>query len=108
MALNYPDPWVSSKNFWEMEKQVKDEVIQGRMVTAQHCMTDLQFSAALISPDAIKDILLQKLVESIRGAGFVEFTKTQDPITLEQLFRARIFVVPDQQVRILRLHGFDN
>jgi hypothetical protein len=33
---------------------------------------------------------------------YIEFTKQQDVATMETIVRARIFVTPDDQVRVIR------
>ena len=54
-------------------------------------------------------MLITQLIEKMCNSDnkYVEFTKVLDPTTLDHTFRARIFVVPDTQVRILRQNGFD-
>ena len=59
----------------------------------------------LISPDEIKRMLIIEIVEQMLDSNFIEFTKSEDLSTLNTTFRARVFVVPDSQVRLLRLEG---
>jgi hypothetical protein len=76
--------------------------IQGKMLTVNLVMDDLQYVEKPLSPDDIKMKLMELLVEKMRDDNHIEFTKMQDISTGEHKFHARIFVVPDTQVRILR------
>jgi hypothetical protein len=57
----------------------------------------------VITPDEIKLMLIREIVEQMMDSNFIEFTKLQDHE--KTTFRARVFVVPNSQVRILRLDG---
>ena len=59
----------------------------------------------VITPDEIKRLLIIHLLEKMLDSNFIEFTKSEDLSTLNITFRARVFVVPDSQVRLLRLEG---
>jgi hypothetical protein len=48
------------------------------------------------------------MLEEIMKYRCVEFTKQQDISTFETHFRARMFVVPDSQVKILRVSQINN
>ena len=81
-------------------------VIQGKMLAVNLVMDDLQYVEKPLSPDDIKMKLMELLVEKMREDNHIEFTKMQDISTGEHKFHARIFVVPDTQVRILREQKF--
>ena len=49
--------------------------------------------------------MLELLVYEMQIKNCIEFTKTEDPINNTTKFRARIFAVPDDKVRLLRLKG---
>ena len=85
------------------------EIIQGEMFSVSHSMTDVVYTNHIHGPDEIKKMLITQLIEKMCNSDnkYVEFTKVLDPTTLDHTFRARIFVVPDTQVRLLRLNGFD-
>ena len=76
--------------------------IQGEMITVSHSMSDVVYTDTMISPNEIKKLLVTALVEKMFDSNKIEFTKVLDASTLTHMFRARIFVVPDTQVRILR------
>ena len=77
------------------------------MFTVSHTMSDVVYVDHVQDPNEIKKMLLTRLVEQMFHSNKIEFTKVLDPTTLDHTFRARIFVVPDTQVRILRQNGFD-
>jgi hypothetical protein len=56
----------------------------------------------------IKKRLMTKLMDVFANSKSVEFTRTDSPINGSKMFRARIFAVPDDQVRILRVSQKNN
>jgi len=52
--------------------------------------------------DYIKQTLVKLLVEQMIKEGFVEFTQADDSGTMFRVIRARAYVAPDSQVKILR------
>lgn len=80
----------------------KDYAIQGKMYSVNYTVSDWEMANKPVSPDEIKFRLTQMLVEKMAQENHVEFTKMVDHSGLEHKFHARIFVVPDTQVRILR------
>ena len=50
----------------------------------------------------IKGLLIEQLIHKMYKEGNVEFTRMKMYETDEMVFRARIHVVPDTQVRIIR------
>lgn len=111
MALNYPNtntiannPWNtaitnsnSSFNFNEMQ-----HAIQGKMFTVTCVVSDYDMMQKPIDPMEIKLRLMNQLVDKMFEDKSIEFTKMQDMASGVHRFHARIFVVPDTQVRILR------
>lgn len=80
---------------------MKDHQIQGQTVMAEYVA-----AADTILGDhtlnAVKEILMKKLVEKMFEGKFIEFTQMTRHEINETVFRARIHVVPDTQVRIIR------
>ena len=79
--------------------------IQGEMFAVSLTMAENMYE-----PDEIKEILIKRLIEDLcvhPTNKYVEFTKVWNPTTFDHTFRARIFIVPDTQVRLLRLNGYD-
>jgi hypothetical protein len=84
--------------------------IRGNMLTTQITMSELDFLK--IDPQTfqsdIKQQLMVRLLDEIFRTRSVEFTKSEDLLFGRTHFRARMFVVPDDQVRILRVSHFNN
>lgn len=76
--------------------------IQGRMLTTSIEISDLDYIERPIDPVEMKKRLMEQLVEQMFQDKSIEFTKIQDMTTGAHRFHARIYVVPDTQVRILR------
>ena len=76
--------------------------IQGKMLTTSFEFSDLDYIEKPIDPLEIKKMLMDQLVEQMYRDKSIEFTKMQDVATGVHRFHARIFVVPDTQVRIIR------
>ena len=56
----------------------------------------------------IKQRLVDGLMQELFKTKCIEFTKSQDVYLGEHYYRARMFVVPDDQVRILRVSQINN
>jgi hypothetical protein len=76
------------------------DTIQGKMVTAQMSIDANQ--AIQMDDLELKNRLITKLVRELMNGKYIEFTKQQDVVTMETIIRARIFVTPDDQVRVIR------
>ena len=77
-----------------------DHLIQGQMVTAEFTLTGLDKDR--MTDDQIKSKLLFFLADEIMKRKCVEFTKQDDFASNVTVARARIFVTPDTNVKILR------
>lgn len=84
---------------------IKEYTIQGKLVTHQVTYSDVLFEDALVGNDMIKKELMHGLIEKMFNEKIIEFTMQNDPIMGTKVCRARIFAVPDTQVRILREKG---
>jgi hypothetical protein len=74
--------------------------IQGKMISVE---MRLDASEAMQMDDLeLKNRLITKLVRELMDGKCIEFTKQQDVAGMETIVRARIFVTPDDQVRIVR------
>ena len=85
----------------------KDYAIKGEMLTVQKPYSDLDYfelenKCGIKTPDVIKSQLLNLLVNELYNKNFISFVMIQDPTTLNRCFRARIFVTPDSQTRIVK------
>ena len=100
-------PGYSSTN-WSQNNIPNIEAVQGKMLTANLVVSEMQILSHN-SPNSFEDEVKQRLImlllqEIVRNKS-VEFTKRIDSVTLDHAYHARIFVVPDDKVRILRLNG---
>lgn len=75
--------------------------IDGKMITASCCVHNLGIMSDAIK-DTIRKNLIHQIAEYILGNNLVEFTQMKAPTSLEIVVRARCFMVPDDQVKILR------
>lgn len=80
-----------------------DTAIKGKMLTVSHEFDD--FAMSHMSEEDIKSSMISMLVGEMVKSKMVEFTRQSDPLTFKITVRARAFVVPDDQVRILRKNG---
>ena len=83
-----------------------DHTYQGKMVTAQHTVSDVDVEMMKMSigdfKDMIKKELLHKLLDEIVKSNLIEFTSQSDVASGHTHYRARIFATPDSQVRLIR------
>ena len=76
------------------------DIIKGQMVFAE---MRLDANEAIQMDDLeLKNRLITKLVRELMDGKYIEFTKQQDVTKMETVIRARIYVTPDEQVRIVR------
>ena len=82
---------------------IKDHQIEGQTVVVEHTYPgDVGDGRYNVTEDNIKQLLMDNLVREMFKANHIEFTRMQRHETNEMVFRARIHVVPDTQVRIIR------
>lgn len=85
---------------------VNDHTYQGKMVTAQHTISDVSVEMMNMNmgdfKEMIKKELLHKLLDEIVKSNLIEFTSQSDTATGHTHYRARIFATPDAQVRLIR------
>jgi len=79
-----------------------DHHIQGKLVQHQVVYSNTLFEDRMVNADAIKKELVRGLAEKIMQENCIEFTMQEDHSMGTKICRARIFAVPDTQVRILR------
>jgi len=89
---------------------INNYVIEGQMFKAFYNVSEfekLQFAGDEDQwKDHVKRVLTQNLAESLMNEKYIEFTRLEeDPVTGGTRYAARIFAVPDGQVRILRVHN---
>lgn len=80
----------------------KQHAIQGKMLTASLVISNMEYTSKPLDPMEIKKKLMEQLVEQMFVDKNIDFTKMQDASNWDHKFYARIYVVPDTQVRIIR------
>ena len=85
----------------------KEHLIQGEMITVQKVYSDLNYfelesKYQMDLPDIIKEELMDELVKELKKHNSISFTSQIDPAAGDRYFRARIFVTPNDQVRIVK------
>ena len=92
--------------FDDIEFNIKDYAIGGKMVTGKCIVSDSQYMSISIPDDdlkvAIKKDLAKQLAMYLIENKLVEFTMMQNPIDNSRMYHVRCFVTPDEQVRLLR------
>ncbi len=80
-----------------------DYAIGGKLITAT--ITVSSDNIAIMKDDGkvlLKHTLVNMIVKEMIENGFVEFTQADDMVTGFRVIRARAYVAPDSQVKILR------
>ena len=78
---------------------IVDHQITGQTIFAEYILPPNYHG--MTEPD-IKGLLIEKLVQEMYSQKNIEFTQMKKVETDEMVYRARIHVVPDTQVRIIR------
>jgi hypothetical protein len=93
-----PPAWVDPS---VLEHFIKDHEITGQTVMVEHTYPE-DVGNGRYTEDHIKQLLMDNLVREMFKANHIEFTRMERHETNEMVYRARIHVVPDTQVRIIR------
>jgi len=88
----------------------KPHVIQGKMLVTQkiipsHELERMGFNTAALTAQhqmKIKSELIHLMVQEMFAADCIEFTQQRDMATDSVTFRARVFVVPNDDVQLIR------
>lgn len=106
--LSVQDNWNcivnSTSNTTTTSSNQPQSLIAGKMISVVEEI-DLQVWEAK-DPKQIKMAMVSKIAEQLINSKMVEFTSQHDPMGLKVKIRARLFVTPDDQVRILREAGY--
>lgn len=99
---------VSISNLTMPHINIKEYAIEGQMLTVQKTLDAYELERTGLSAniknfeDEIKKELINQMVSEIVKAKCIEFTSQKDMMTNSVTYRARIFVTPDTQTRIIR------
>ena len=86
----------------------KEFAIQGQMLMVQKTLDAYELERTGLSAniknyeDEIKRQLIQEMLSEIVKRNCIEFTSQKDMLTGNVTYRARVFVTPDEQTRIIR------
>lgn len=75
-------------------------IVQGKMLTASLTMSP--YEAEQMDDLELKNRLVSLIVREIMDNKCIEFTKQQDYAKNEVIIRARIYVTPDSDVKLIR------
>lgn len=103
------NPW---HNQWDAQVNMNlyDHAFKGTMIKYEISMTQYEMLTLYNTnfDGDIKKQLLYGITDEIMKSKCVEFTKSADHANGTTHFRARLFALPDDQVRILRLAQVNN
>lgn len=84
-------------------------LIQGKMILTQITISEMEklnFPNEQEFKSQVKRQLMEKLMREMFSNKMIEFTQITDQLTGMSRYNARIYVVPDTMVRILREKGY--
>lgn len=87
------------------DNNTREVSVKGECFGVSMTFTHYDMIHERLMPHDIKQMLIRDLVEEMMHGNYIEFTKSEDVTNCNTTFRARIFAVPDSQVRLLRLEG---
>jgi hypothetical protein len=85
-----------------LNEQYNTHAIQGKMFVVQQSYNRVLLEDDLISSDQVKTDLMLMLLNEMRKTAHIEFTKEDNHYNDDVICRARIFVTPNDQVKILK------
>ena len=87
-------------------RMVVDHEITGQTITVGYQVSHAEMLKSASTPEdvkyGIKKILIGKIAEKLFESNMIEFTQQEQVTEDATMFRARIHVVPDTQVRVIR------
>ena len=107
------DPWgggtsatitTNSNTYTIANTSSPPQKIQGKMIQVMEYV-DLHIMESR-DPKDIKMAMVTKIAEEMINSKMIEFTSEKDELGLKVKVRARAFLTPDDQVRLLRKAGY--
>ena len=104
-GLTFPTTFSPSNVVSNTAYKTPDDLIQGKMFVAQSTISQYEFEQ--FPAGEIKRKMILQLAEVMLNQDCIEFTTMKEPNAMDQVkVRARVFVTPDSQVRLLREKGY--
>lgn len=85
--------------FKDLEFSTKDYAIGGKLCCATITISDMEM---IDDKEFIKNRLASELTKFILEQNLVEFTQMLDPVTFGTKIRARVYLTPNEQIKIVR------
>jgi hypothetical protein len=108
MAINTPNWGIDP--YTDFNFTYKDVAIGGKLVTGTIRMSEDKMMAVQ-SDHMLKQYLRTSMAtqmgEYMISNGLVEFTQMRDSISFDTIVKARCYLAPNDQVKILRMHYAD-
>jgi hypothetical protein len=105
MAINTPnwgiDPYTDF-NFKYKDIAIGGKLVQGTIRVPEHKI--VSYGSEHEFKQFLKTSMAHQMCEYMISNGLVEFTQMRDNITYDSLVRARCYLAPNDQVKILRMH----
>jgi len=107
MAINTPSWSVISDPLAEFNFTYKDVAIGGKMVQGSIRLSEDKMMAVRsdhMLKDYMRTSMATQMGEYMISNGLVEFTQMRDSITLDTIVKARCYLAPNDQIKVLRIH----
>jgi hypothetical protein len=110
MAINTPNWGINP--FSDFNFTCKEVAIGGKLVCGTIKVSEYEILPMVQSPEHLNSELKQYLKTSMAhqmcefmiSNGLIEFTHMPDPNSFNMIVKARCYLAPSEQVRILRMH----
>ena len=99
-----PFDW-SDFNFTYKEVAIGGKLVQGSISLNEDTMLQIQSDPML--KEYMRNAMAVQMGEYMISNGLVEFTQMKDHITFDTIVKARCYLAPNDQVKIVRIHDND-
>lgn len=107
IAQSYPTIPV---DWGEFNFTYKDIAIGGKLVKGHISLPEsnmMQISSDAVMREYVRSMMASQLAEYMIAGGLIEFTQMRDNVTNYTTITARCYLAPNDQVKLLRIHGND-
>jgi hypothetical protein len=107
IAQSYPTPPIdwSDFNFTYNSIGIGGKLVKGDISLPESRM--MQISSDAEMREYVRTMMATQLAEYMIAGGLIEFTQMKDNVTLYTTITARCYLAPNDQVKLLRIHGND-